>query len=233
MGMFLFLFILAGVVLVGGVIALGVVLMVGAKKRNDARMSALAAYAAARSWRYTPSPQRLGVTFRGQPFDGAFRAEFHNLIEGNYGSWPFLAFDFSVENPRHDSDDARTRTNHAIVAMHLGTQVPYLEMQSQSSIGRFFERLMGSEITIGNREFDDAYYVDGDSPQFAVDVLTPAMCALLLQLRDRGWRFEGQSLLVFQRDSLTPALVEDVLASMRAVLNEVPTPVWEKLHGGG
>lgn len=233
MTLFIIVFILAGVVLVGGIVGLGLVLMAGAKKRNDARMAALAAYAQQRGWRHTPSPQSLGVTFRGKPFNGARRPEYHNLIEGTYGSWPFIAFDFSVEDPRDDIDDVRTRTNHAIVAMHLGTQVPYLELQSQSSIGRFFERLMGSEITIGQPEFDDAYYVDGDSPQFARDLLTPQLCALLLQLRDRGWRFEGQSLLVFRRDSLSPALVEDTLASMRAVLNEVPTPVWEKLHGGG
>ena len=65
MALFIIVFILAGVVLVGGIVGLGLVLMAGAKKRNDARMAALAAYAQQRGWRHTPSPQSLGVTFEG------------------------------------------------------------------------------------------------------------------------------------------------------------------------
>ena len=230
MSLIVVVFIIGSIVVVGGVVGLAVVLIVNSNKRSKERAAGLTQYAHERGWRFTPSLERLGVAFQGHPFAGAFRPEYRSVVEGTYGDWPFIAFDFSVEDRRHDMDDPRSRTNYAIVAMHLGANVPFLELQSQNSIGSFFERLFGTEITIGNPELDNRYYINRDSQQFTRELLTPRMCSLLLQLQDRGWRFEGQSLLTFSRDHLSPALVEDRLASMRAVLSEVPPPVWERIH---
>ena len=222
-GAFCFLIPVVAVVLI-------VLALVRTSRVNKQRLSDLATYAAYREWRFTPDGTGLESRFQGDPFGRGSGRRATNVIEGRYDGRPFLAFDYAYTT---SSGDDSTRHQCSVLTMHLGCTTPMLQVSPQGSVGRFFSRLFGNDFLVGDLAFDDAYRVRTDAPQFAIDVLHPGMTAMLAAYQDRGWRFQGDSMLMFRVGRHTPQEIDAVLASMKAIIDQVPPSVWSRLRGDG
>ena len=204
------------------------VAFVAASKARRRRMDTIAGYAAQREWRYSPTGPGLEQRFRGDPFGRGRQRTATNVVEGTYEGRAFLAFDYSYRSGTGD-DDSTYRCS--VLTMHLGCTAPMLQVAPQGSLGRFFTGLFGNDLAVGDPVFDQAFSVRTDSVEFARDVLHRDLTAMLAAYQDRAWRIEGDSLLMFRTGQHTIQEIDAVLASMKAILDRIPPPVWERLRG--
>lgn len=214
----------------GVALAAVVVLLVRSRQRDRlAREQGMAGFAAQREWGFSAWAPTLAGRFRGDPFGRGSHRSAANAVEGRYEGRPFVAFDYSYVTTTNDST---TTHRFSVVAMHLGsnlTAVQQLQVSPQSSLGRFFSGLFGTDLVIGRPAFDAAFHVRTTSPQLAHDVLHPAMTDLLAGYQDRAWRLQDDSLLMFRSGSHSPQEIDRVLWSMKAILDQVPAFVWAGL----
>lgn len=214
----------------GGVIALLVWAVVTQQRKARARVLDLQGFAAHRGWRFTADGSGLEQRFEGAPFGRGFGQAATKVLEGTHHGWPFIAFDYSYVTSG-GRDRGNDHHHFSVVSMHLGVAVPRLQIHPQTALARFFSDSFGGDYHIGYPAFDDVFHIDAQSPEFAHAVLTPQMCQLLLATRGRALRFERDSLVMFRAGVHEPAEVDAVLELMRQILETVPTPVWERLHG--
>ncbi len=215
------------------VLAGAILLVVRAQQRARLeRQQGMAWFAAQREWRFNPDASALVNRFRGDPFGRGSRRRAANSVEGTYEGLDFVAFDYSYVT---SSGDSSTTHSCSVVAMHLGRftdrPVPQLQVSPQTTLGRFFSNLFGTDLIIGDRAFDDAFHVRAEIPELARDLLHPAMIALLAGYQDRAWRLQDDSLLMFRSGTHTPEEIDRVLWSMKAILDHVPALVWARLGG--
>lgn len=210
------------------VVVMLVLAVVRTSSAHKQRLGDLAAYAAQHEWRFTPDGAGLETRFPGDPFGRGHSRRATNVVEGRYDARPFLAFDYSYVT---GSGDDSTHHQCSVMTMHLGLTTPMLQVSPQGSIGRFFSRLLGTDFQVGDPAFDDHHRVRTDSPQFAIDVLHPSMRVLLAAYGDRGWRFQGDSMLMVRQGRHTPQEIDAVLLAMKAIIDQVPPHVWARLRG--
>ncbi|MDO9455654.1 hypothetical protein [Nocardioides sp.] len=211
-----------------GIIVLSAVASAAGRRR---RAQGMAAYAAKREWRWSPDGTGLEHRLSGEPFGRGSRRIASNVVEGRYEGWAFVAFDYRYTT--RSGDDSTVHRN-SVVSMHLGSlaqSVPMLQVEPHGAVGRFFSELFGRGQPVGDPAFDKAFSVRTTSPELAHDVLHPDMRLMLASYQDRAWRFEGDSLLMFRRGEHSPAEIDQVLASMKAILDRVPPGVWDRLRG--
>jgi hypothetical protein len=215
-----------------GLVVLAAVTTARSRRR---RTETLAGYAAQREWRFSPSGAGLERRFRGDPFGRGHSRRATNVIEGWHEGRAFLAFDYSYVSGT--GDDATTY-RCSVITMHLGAYlgesaapVPMLQVAPQGALGRFFNGLFGRDLLVGDPVFDAAFQVRTDSPELAHDVLHRDLTTMLTTLQDRAWRLQDDSMLMFRQGQHAPAEIDAVLASMRAILDRVPTRVWARLRG--
>ena len=214
------------------IITAGVLLVARQKRLALERQQGMAAYSAQREWRFRPDGMALESRFRGDPFGKGSSRTARNSVEGTYEGRPFVAFDYSYVTTSSSSNGTSSTTHRfSVVAMHLGCTVPKLQVRPQSALGRFFSGLFGTDLIIGQPGFDDTFHVSADNPQFAHDVLHPGLTAMLAGYQDRAWRLQDDSLLMFRTGNHTAQEIDQVLWSMKAILDQIPAPVWSRLRG--
>jgi hypothetical protein len=213
-------------------VALVVVALVATSRAKQRRVEDMASYAARREWRFTAVGTGLERRFPGDPFGHGYGQQASNVVEGWFEGRAFLAFDYRYTDGSGESSSTYV---FSVMTMHLGElayPVPKLQVVEYRGLGRFFANLFGSDLAIGDPVFDERFHVQTDSPELAHDVLHADLRALLSAYQDRAWRMQGDSLVMFRRGKHTPAEIDAVLASMKAILDRVPPGVWDRLRGG-
>lgn len=207
------------------IVAVIVLVAVGAHRSNVKRQESMAAYAAARGWSYEQRrpelARRVGLA---RPSYG------DNVIEGVLDGHPFVAFDHV--RYESDGDNGQRSVPVSVVAVNLGVAVPQLEITRQGAFSRFFTDLFGTDHLVGDKVFDDAVRIRTNSPGFTAEVLTQPMKTLLLSRLDRSWRFSGDNLLTVADGKHTPAQLESVLATCLQMVASIPPGVWARLQAG-
>mgnify|MGYP003461757650 CR=1 FL=1 len=188
----------------------------------------LLALSAARGWSYQRYGASLALPFAPQQVAPAASGNANSVIQGMEHSWPFLACEYSYTI---GSGENLVHRSNLVLAMNLGAAVPRLAIKVAGA-GPFGGTL-GSPITTGDPHFDEAFTIDADGVDFAHAVLTPGVRAVMLAYPHVEWFFVGSSLVSSQRGSDVGAEIDAMLRSAVAVLNAIPTPVWERLHGDG
>lgn len=212
-------------------IALVVVAVVASSRARQRRLEGMASYAAQREWRFTPSGTGLEQRFPGDPFGHGHSRRASNVVEGWFEGRAFLAFDYRYTSGSGDNADTYV---FSVMTMHLGDllhPVPKLQVAEYRGLGRFFSNLFGNDLVLGDPVFDERFHVQTDSPELARDVLTADLRAMLTTYQDRAWRLQGDSLVMFRRGKHSPAEIDAVLTSMKAILDRVPPAVWDRLRG--
>ena len=213
-------------------VAVIVVVVVAGSRAKQRRLDGMASYAAQREWRFNPSGTGLERRFPGDPFGHGHSRSATNVVEGWYEGRAFLAFDY-----RYTTGSGEDSSTYAfsVMTMHLGDllhPVPQLQVAEYRGLGRFFAHLFGTDLVLGDPVFDQRFHVQTESPELARDVLTADLRAMLSAYQDRAWRLQGDSLVMFRRGRHTPAEIDAVLGSMKAILDRVPPVVWDRLRGG-
>jgi len=199
------------------------------KKRREK----LAAYAASRGWTYTRSDDSLVHRFSGHPFGQGHGRSADHVVRGTHDGRPMIAFDYSYKETSGTGKDRKTSTYHySVVAVHLGTPMPALSVTPEGMVGRMFGRLTNTDLELESEDFNRAFTVRSPDRKFAFDVLHPQMMETLLQWPERGWRFDGDSMLVVSRGRQQPEEIDAKLVMMDAVVDQVPEFVWRQLRGG-
>lgn len=227
-----------GLLCVGGAaafVSLLVWLVVRAQRLARERREGMAWFAAQREWAYLPADQRLVTRFAGSPFGRGSNQQATNVIHGTHSGRPFTAFDYSYVTHSTDGDGHSSSTTHAfsVVAMSLGVAVPNLSVAPQGGVGRFFGKLFGTDLQLGDPAFDDRFAVSADDLRFATDVLHPAMRTMLMSWGDLAWRLSVDSLLVIRSGQHLPAEIDAKLGAMDAIVATIPAQVWSTLGAPG
>lgn len=196
------------------------------------RREEFAAYAAARGWTYVAEDPALVGRFSQAPFGRGFARRARNVLLGDHDGRSTVAFDYAYSQRTGSGKNRRTTTYHfSVVATHLGVRVPALSVTPENVVGRFFGRILDSDVQLDSEQFNRTFTVAAEDRKFAYDVLHPQMMEMLLRRPDLAWRTEGDSLVMVSSGRHSPALVEDRLAAMDAIADQVPEFVWRQLRG--
>lgn len=196
------------------------------------RRRAFAAYAASRGWTYVAEDPSLVHRFEGAPFGRGFGRRATNVLLGQHDGRAMVAFDYEYSQRTGSGKNRRTSTYHfSVVATHLGVTVPELSVTPESVVARFFGRVFDSDVQLDSEQFNRAFTIGAEDRKFAYDVLHPQMMEMLLTRPDLAWRTEADSLVMVSSGTHSPALVEDRLAAMDAIADQVPEFVWRQLRG--
>ncbi len=223
-----------GNVLVGLAVLLGIAVLVvylGFRKARDRRQR-LAAYAAAKGWRYEREQPLLIDRFSGPPFGIGESRRAYNAVYGTHGGRALVSFDYEYETRTVDQKQTQTHV-FTVLALDMGVLMPPLRVDPEGFLDRVVGGIFGGDIDLESEEFNSAFSVSCPDRRFASDVLHPRMMEHLLRYPQLGWRFEQDSILVVAAGSRDPAQLEATLEVMDGITALVPEFVWLKLRGQG
>lgn len=206
-------------VLVGVVVLVAVLAGRGAAERRRV----MAAYAAARGWRYEREQPLLVGRFTGPPFGTGQARQALNVLYGVHDGRDLVVFDYAFTTV--GPDKKKQRHVFSVVAVRTGVHMPPLRVDPEGWLDRVVGHFTG-DIDLESEEFNRAFSVACPDRRFASDVLHPRMMELLLRHRELGWRFERDSVLVVAAGRRTPAQLDAVVAVLDAILDQVPEFVW-------
>ncbi|GAB3859854.1 hypothetical protein GCM10028801_21710 [Nocardioides maradonensis] len=224
-----------GAIVVGASVLVGLLVLSArrTRRREAERVEALRAWAAQREWAFRTEDAALVTRFRRQPFARGSRRRAHNVVSGRAHGRSFTAFEYLYDTTSTNGEGQSTTDTHrfAVLAVHLGVPVPELAVGRSTTLQRLWGKLFGSDIALGDAEFDRDFAVRSESPELARDVLQPMVRDTLRRHPDIAWRFEGDSMLVVRRGRHTPTDIQERLDYASAVLAGVPPYVWQRLAG--
>jgi hypothetical protein len=215
-------------------LALAVVAVVFSYLAAKKRREAMAAYAAARGWRYEVEQPLLVDRFTGPPFGLGFGRRAYNVLYGTHDGRDLVSFDYEYKTQTSNGKQTTTQVHRfSVLGLSMGVYMPPLTVDPESFLDRFVGRITGNDIDLESEEFNRAFTVSCPDRKFAFDVLHPQMMEFLLQHRQVGWRFEQDSMLMVARGQRTPAQIEATIAVMDGITDRVPEFVWLRLKGQG
>jgi hypothetical protein len=223
-------FLLVGL-FIGGGFTLLILIFVHHAGSAQRRRQELQAYAAHREWEYRETDPSLPGRFSGSPFGRGSGRRASNVFLGRHDGRPFTAFDYRYRTNAGSGNSSSSTHHFSIVALHIGVHTPPLEVGPFGTMAKLWDKLVRSDVPVGNPAFDQAFRVKTTAPEFARDVLHPGMQHLLWQNPGLSWHFEGDSMLVVEPGDHDPHQVEAKLHFMDAVLDAVPPHVWDRLRG--
>lgn len=218
--------------ILAGTVAWGVVRTKRERERVAARNAALRAHAAHREWDFTEREDRLLGKYDGAPFGRGRARKVVNVLSGRHDGRPFTAFDYEYVTTSGSGKGRKTHQHrYSVVALELGLHTPGLEVSPQDFLARIVDAVTGRDLEIGHPVFDRTFSVTSPSPDFARDLLCPAVVEVALHHPQLAWRFQGDAMLVIREGEHSPHEVEGKLHFMDAVLDRVPPHVRDRLLG--
>jgi hypothetical protein len=221
------LIVLAGVVLVGGV----VYLRYKARKRKIAEFTA---FAARRGWSYAQRDRSLVDRFVGEPFGQGHSRDAEHVLRGEHRGRQLMAFEYSYKETQGSGQDRRTVTyTHTVVALSTPAQRPTLQV-GREGFGRKLLGFVGvRDLQLESEQFNETFHIktSGGMPaeKFAYDVLHPRMMEWMLgdqRALSAPFRFERDDLLTWDRAKIELTKVQWMLDFLCDVLDRVPSFVW-------
>jgi hypothetical protein len=223
---------LFGAVFCTGIAAFGIYGAIQAQKRSSERRAALAGYANHREWEYRQSDDSLVNRFSGAPFDQGYSRGATNVFLGRHDGRPFVAFDYEYTTSSGSGQNRSSRQHkYSVVALSLGLRTPGMAVGPTGTFGKLVNAVTGRDVQIGTPLFDESFTVTSPVPEFAVDVLHPAVIEVVLHHPELAWRLEGDSMLVIRDGQHAPQEIEAKLHFMDAVLDRIPEHVRSRLLG--
>jgi hypothetical protein len=201
-----------------------------AKKRREL----FAGFAAQYGWSYTPADNRLAGNWQGTPFRTGDNWRVQNVLAGLFNGHQMVAFDYSYQTHTTDSKGRRTTTTHkfGVVVVQLPGALPHLEVTHEGIFGGAVANALGfRDLQFESDQFNRAFRVKADDQRFGHAVITPRMMELLLARGEIGWRFEGNSLVGWDKGAHEPTEVLNRLALLEQVVGQVPPYVWRDYAG--
>jgi hypothetical protein len=211
-------------------VALIVVLAVYSYKKNQARLAAIQGLALSKGWQYTAAdPYGLPDRWPGRPFHSGYGRRATNVVTGQVGSHPMIAFDYEYKEDSTDSKghSSTTTYHYAVCALGLACPLPELDVTPEGVLSRIGQALGMQDIELESEDFNRRFRVKCPNPKFATDVLSPRTMELLLNAGKPHFRFAGTDVVSAQSGALEPADLLNRTAVLAAVVDGIPAFVWK------
>ena len=215
------------------VIAFAVWIAVRSYRREQQRIASLAALALSKGWQFSAAdPFGLTERWEGDPFGEGYDRVASNVLSGEVGGRPAIAFDYEYKEDSRDSNGNRQTTTHhyAVCALAMPCPLPGLTVTPEGLFSRLGNLLGMQDIELESEEFNRTFRVRCRDPKLASDVLSPRTMQLLLSAGKMHFRFAGVDVVCWEDGSLYPTDVLNRLAVLSGVVAGVPEFVW-KDHG--
>ena len=213
-------------------LAIAVLVVYLVYRKALARRRLIAAYAAAKGWRFEAEQPLLVDRFSGPPFGIGESRRAYNAVFGTHDGRELVSFDYEYDSRTFDAKQTQ-RHVFSVLGMNMGVPMVPLRVDPEGFLDRFVGRLGGGDIDLESEEFNKAFSVSCPDRKFASDVLHPRMMQYLLQYPRLGWRFEQDSMLIVAEGARGPAQLDATIAVMDGITDLVPEFVWLRLKGQG
>lgn len=165
-----------GIVLVGVLLfAVVIGLAVWQWRRRAEMLRQRQALATASGWSFSPDASELVDAWRCDPFGTGQGRRAENRVSGTYRGVPFSAFEYQyyTESSSTDAQGNTTTSRHThrfdVAVLHLGANVPDLELQPEGAFSRLVQAFGGKDIDLEWEAFNRAYRLTCDDRKFAFD----------------------------------------------------------------
>jgi hypothetical protein len=200
-------------------------------RRAQARET-LVAFAVSNGWDYRGHDPELVSRWFLPPFGRGERREARHVIHGLRGGRSFVAFEYTYVDVSRDSRGRRRERRHhaAIVALAMPGWLPTVTVVPETVVDRAL-RPLRRDIELESEDFNRAFTVTGDA-RSASDLLTPRTMERLARGPRFAWRSEGDHLVSWQSEPLTPSTLLHRLNVLDGVLTAAPTFLWASAGRG-
>jgi len=155
--------------------------------------------------------------------EGSDRYAF-NLMEGPWGSWRVLCFDYHYETESTDSKGNRSTTNHYFSGVLLRTAFPLedLFIRPEGLFDKIKSFFGCEDINFESAEFSRKFFVKARDRKWAYDVIHARAMQLLLDHRPFTIQFAGNCVLVHDGRTYAPKDFDEALAVGAGLLDLLP-----------
>ncbi len=200
-----------GLVLIGGLVALGLYMAKKARERREA----FAAWAAQHGFTYRPGRDRelaKRYAFLDKLRQGSNRYAEH-VLQGVWQGREAAAFTYHYETHSTDSKGRRQTHHHhfGVVLIELECEFPELRIHPENFFSRIGQALGFDDIDFESVEFSRAFTVRSPDKRFAWDFCHTGTMEYLLGHPKSAMELEGCTLAVFDGNRLDPHEVEGYL----------------------
>lgn len=211
-------------VAIGGVILLiagiAVAVVVYEKKRREA----FAAIALEMGLEFSPAdpfgiPAAYGAFRR---FGLGRRRTAKNVMHGELGGTPLKIFDYQYTT----GGGKNSHTHHAtLVLADTAYSFTYVGIRAEGFFDRMASAVGFSDTEIGVPEFDSAFRIDAEDPEFAKRLLQRALTDFLLQSQETNLKveFAGRSVMVHRDRRLKPEDAGNLVRFLLELLQKLPS----------
>ncbi|HEU0130930.1 MAG TPA: DUF3137 domain-containing protein [Mycobacteriales bacterium] len=216
--------------LIGAVFAIFVALAIVSYRRNQQRLATIASLCLSKGWQFLAGdPFGLPMRWPGPPFDQGYDRHAFDVVTGEVGGHPMVAFDYEYKTDSTDSEGRRTTTTHryAVCALGMPCVLPELSVAPEGVFSRIGQALGMQDIELESEAFNRAYKVRCPDRKLATDVLTPRTMELLLRGEKMRFRFSGTDVVSWHDGQLQPADLLNRTAILAGVIDGVPSFVWK------
>jgi len=218
-----------------------VILTIVRRVLAERRKRAIAAFAAERELTYEAVDPSLVDRFQGSPFGRGYAQRATNVVHGTHEGRHVVIFDYHFRvrsssgsrvggrSGRSPSSGSSAHT-YSVIAMHLDAVVPDLSVSPTGVLGHLVNAVSKRDVQVGHADLDREFTIVTSDPQFAAEVLTPEVAALMLRNTHVAWRFERDSMLMMERGTWSTDELDARLRLMDALLDATPAALWRRLR---
>jgi hypothetical protein len=217
----------------GAFVALVIALAYLSYRKNQERLAAIQGLARSKGWQYSAAdPFGLPDRWQGAPFHTGYARRAGNVVTGEVGGHPMIAFDYEYKEDSTDSKGQSTTStyHYAVCALGLPCVLPELEVSPEGVLSRIGQALGFDDIELESEDFNRRFKVRCPDRKLATDVLTPRTMQWLLNAGKISFRFAGTDVVSAHSGALQPADLLNRTAVLAGVVDGVPAFVW-KDHG--
>jgi hypothetical protein len=187
---------------------------------------ALVAFALANGWGYRAHDPSLVTRWFLPPFGKGEQREARHVLHGMHSGRPFVAFEYTyVEVTRDSRGRPRRRRRHAaVVAVTMPGWLSTVTVVPETMVDRMLGPLR-TDVEFESEDFNRAFAVSGDA-RTASDLLPPRTMETLVRSSRFAWRAEGDHLVSWQAEPLSPACLLERLSVLDRVLDGAPSFLW-------
>lgn len=217
---------------------LGILAIIGAAvwfgwQQQQKRRALLQGFAASQGWTWTLRDDSWTAHFQGDPFGEGDHRKAQNVLQGTYRGRQMVAFDYSYQTHSSNGQGGQSTQTHryAVCALGLPAWLPRFQLTPEGLLGRVGTLLGMQDVELESEDFNRRYRVRCEDPKLAYDVLQPRTMELLLRRPALHLRLAGADALCWETGSHSPVQLLARLDTLAAVVDGIPSYVWNDRKG--
>ncbi|MFD1049611.1 hypothetical protein ACFQ1S_30835, partial [Kibdelosporangium lantanae] len=200
------------------------------QKRQDSKNAERQGFAASQGWHFKPYAPELLQVYNCKPFTerGDRRVAF-GVVVGMVDGVQVTAFDYQRRTKRTSYSGIVYSDSNQVVTVwvvKLPANLPSLHMGA-----RGFRLLTGNfvEPRTPDVEFNKAFLIEGGDENFAMQLFTPQVMAMMKQTRLADWTIQGNELIHYSTNHFTRTTAEEIMQAayaLVALVRAFPEQIW-------